>query len=252
MNKNNVLGFMILFYGKEYLRESLLSIKNHVDIMHIAYTKNPSQGFSTEISCPDTAREMRKIAKEVMGDKLIWENYDTFYCEAAHRDTRYKYSTNHSLILTIDADEVLQEETVDNALEFAFNNKERYYGINGFINFWRSFSWCCRDDFRPIRIEKTTSNNQDQNLNCEMGVYHFSLCQSSEIIEFKFKIFGHKDELRENYLKDTYYAWTPEKKDEILLLHPTTTGIWGKAEPFDKTTLPYYLKEHPNYNKELV
>ena len=252
MGKYKVLGHMVLFYGREYLKESLLSIKDHVDLMHIAYTRTPSQGFTTELPCPDSANDMREIALEVLGGKLVWENYEGFHMEASHRNTRYKYADSFSHILIIDADEVLKEDTVDGALEFAYENKQRYYGVNGFINFWRSFSWCCRDEFRPIRIEKVNSNNQDQNLNCEMGVYHFSLCQNSEIIEFKFKIFGHRDELRENYLRDIYYAWTPEKKDEILLLHPTTTGIWGKAEPFDKTTLPSYLKKHPNYKKELV
>jgi len=252
MNKNKVLAFMPILYGKEYLRESLFSIKDHIDKVHIAYTSKPSHGFVSDLECPDTEGELKKIAREVVGDKLIWEHYDGFYCEAAHREVRYKYADDYSIILSIDADEVFKEEDIDKAIKFAYNNKERYFGINGYINFWRSFSWCCKDDFRPIRLENIKNNNPDQNLNCEMGVYHFSLCQNIETIKFKFKTFGHANEIRENYIENTYLAWTPEKNDIITLLHPATTGIWYKAEPFDKTTLPEYLKVHPNYNKELV
>ena len=253
MNKNKVLGFMCLYYGRDFLRESLLSVKNHIDKMHISYTRTPSQGFGTNIPCPDKEQELRKIAKKVLGDKLIWKSYNGFGQESEHRNTRYKYSDKYKLILTIDADEVFKEEDIDTVLEYASKNKERYYGITGYINFWRSFSWYCTDDFRPIRVENVTVKNQLQNLNnCKMEVYHFSTCQREEIMRFKYKIFGHADELRKNYLDSVYYAWTPETKDIITHLHPTTTGIWGTALPFDKTTLPSYLKEHPNYTKELV
>ncbi len=192
MNKNKVLGFCACYYGKEYFKESLLSIRDHVDKMHIAYTSLPSHGFRHDIQCPDTELELKDIAQGVFGTDLIWESYEGFYCEAAHRNIRYKYSNNYSIILSIDADEVFKEETIDKAIEFASNNKERYFGINGYINFWRSFSWCCKDDFRPIRLENIKNDNPNQNLNCEMGIYHFSLCQNIETIKFKFKIFAYQ------------------------------------------------------------
>jgi len=55
MESVKVLGFMTLFYGKEYLRESLLSIRDHVDKMVIAYTRNPSHGFGTSEAPVDSS-----------------------------------------------------------------------------------------------------------------------------------------------------------------------------------------------------
>lgn len=253
MKNRKVLGFMILHYGKEFLKESLLSVRNYVDKMVIAYSSKPSQGFSSIELCPETEEELYVIAKNVMGDKLIWDSQEMYGYEAKHRDVRYKYAKKeYDLIITIDADEVFEEKDILQALDFASNNNERYYGIIGYYNFWRSFDWVCTDGFRPIRIENLNSDNQLQNHNCNLRVYHFSMCQREEIIRYKYKIFGHADEIKPNYLRDIFYKWTPETNDIVNNLHPTSNGIWGKAEFFDKNNLPEYLKKHQNYNKKLV
>jgi len=62
-----VLGFISIMYGKEYLRESLLSIRDHVDKMVVAYTYNPSHGHSTTLKCPDSVDEIHAICTEVLG-----------------------------------------------------------------------------------------------------------------------------------------------------------------------------------------
>lgn len=250
--KLKVLGFMILHYGAEFLRESLLSIRDHVDKFVIAYTRLPSQGFASVEQCPEIEEELYNIAESVLGDKLIWNSRETYEYEAAHRNVRYVYSKEYDLILTIDADEVFEEKDLPSALQFAYENEERYYGIIGYYNFWRSFNWVCTDGFRPIRIEKVNSHLQTQNLNCNLRVYHFSMCQAEETMRYKYKIFGHSDEIKPNYLEEKYFAWTPEKIDIVQHLHPTSNDIWGKPEPFDKETLPEYLKQHPNFNKDLV
>ena len=220
--------------------------------MVIAYSEEPSQGFTATEKCPESEEELFEIAHNVLGEKLIWNSKQSYKYEAEHRAVRYIYSTGYDIILTIDADEVFNEADIPEALNFAHTNPQRYYGIIGYYNFWRSFSWCCTDGFRPIRIEKTLAQNQDQNLNCNLRVYHFSMCQAENTMRYKYKIFGHASEIKPNYLENIYFAWTPEKNDEITNLHPASNGIWGRAEPFDKTTLPEYLKQHPNYNKELI
>lgn len=250
INNYKVLGFSSVFYGKEYERESLISIKDFVDKMYICYTRTPSHGHTTTEVCPDSEEELRTIAEEVLGDKLIWESFDGFSSEASHRDMRYKYSKDFNLILSIDFDEVF--ENVPAALDFAFNNKERFYGLNNYINLWRSFDYCNRDGFRPIRVENLHAGNQLQNHECPMKVYHFSTAQSEECLRYKMKIFGHASEIASNYLDDKYYAWTPETRNEVTHLHPASQDVWIQAEDFDKTTIPNYLKIHPNYNKILI
>lgn len=252
MKKNKVLGFMTLHYGKEFLRESLLSVRDHVDKMYIAHTKNPSHGFQTDTPCPDTEEEMLWIAQQVMGDKLIWESVERYTNEAYHRDARYKHAGGMDLILTIDADEVFEPKDIEGALQYAMSNKERFYGIKGYINFFRSFSWVCTDSFRPVRIEKPRVQNYTQNLECPLTIYHFSTCQSEGVMRYKYKIFGHANEIKKNYVEEKYYAWSPEKIDEVTWVHPTSVTVWEKPQPFDKNTLPDILKQHPNFNKELI
>ena len=245
----NVLGFMSLYYGKEYLRESLISIKNHVDTMVIAYTPNPSHGYATRVQCPDTEEELYKIALEVFGDRLIWDKQEHYHGEAQHRNAKYKYTPGYSLCLTIDADEVFKEDEIKGALDYAFNNPERHFGINGYKNFWRSFDWICTDGFRPFRIENLNNDNVAQNINCPLTVYHFSTCQSEYIMRFKYKVFGHAAELKPDWLNNTYYRWTPE--NNFGDLHCVSINLWNPV-PFDKKTLPEYLQVHENYDKKLV
>lgn len=244
-----VLGFMTVHYGKEYLRESLLSVVNYVNEMVIAYSKYPSHGQRVKQTCPDTEEEIFLICKEVLGDKFIWRRSDSYANEATHRDVRYHHASGYDLILSIDADEVYKEFDIQNALTFAFNNQERYYGINGYVNFWRSFNFACYDGFRPIRIENLNNNNQKQNLNCPLTVYHFSTCQSEPVLRYKMKAFGHASEIRKNWFDEKYYAWTPDK--QVQDIHPVSINLWN-AVPFDKELLPEYLKQHPNFNKILI
>jgi len=244
-----VLGFTSIHYGKEYLKESLLSVVNHVEAMVISYSRRPSHGQRLSQECPDKEEEIKAICDEVLGDKLIWISVDRYGSEAEHRNTRYTHAKGYDLILTIDADEVYKEFDIPNALTFAMNNKERYFGINGYINFWRSFEYCCLDGFRPIRIENLNNHNQLQNHNCPLIVYHFSTCQSEPILRYKMKAFGHASEIRSNWIDGIYYAWTPE--NDIQDVHPVAFGLWNTIK-FDKNSLPQYLKDHPNFNKFLI
>lgn len=244
-----VLGFMTIHYGKEYLRESLLSVRDHVDEMAIAYTKYPSHGQQVKEDCPDTEEEIFTICQEVLGDQLIWKRSDSYVNESHHRDVRYAHAPGYDLILTIDADEVFKEDELPIALQYAYNNTQRYYGIKGYVNFWRSFNFACYDGFRPIRIENLNNNNQLQNLECPLTIYHFSTAQSEPILRYKMKAFGHASELRRNWFEEKYYAWTPE--NQIQDLHPVALNLWN-AVSFDKNILPEYLHKHVNFTKELI
>lgn len=243
------IGFLSIHYGKEYLRESLMSIINHVEEMVVAYSKYPSHGQRVKQDCPDTEEEIFLICKEVCGDKLIWRRSDSYVSEAHHRDVRYAHAQGYDLILTIDADEVFEEKEIDNALQYAFNNPERYYGIKGYVNFWRSFDFACYDGFRPIRIENLHNMNQKQNLECPLTIYHFSTCQSEPVLRYKMKAFGHASEIRNRWFEDKYYAWT--KENQVQDIHPVSLNLWNAA-PFDRNKLPAYLLTHPNAYKELI
>jgi hypothetical protein len=244
-----VLGFMPIHYGIEYLKESLLSIRDNVDGMVVSYTHKPSHGFKTILECPDKAEDIRKICEEVLGNKLIWDEAEFYGAEFQHRNVAKKYSQGFDLIISIDADEVFEPTEIEIALKYAYTHNERYYGIKGYLNFWRSFNWICLDGFRPIRIENLNKHNSLQNLECPLTIYHFSTAQKREIMEYKYSCFGHANEIKKDYLENVFYKWTPE--NNFADLHPVSINLWN-AIKYDKNKLPNFMHSHPNFNKLLI
>jgi hypothetical protein len=243
-----VLGFMTLHYGGDYLKEALLSVVDHVDKFVVAYSYGPSQGHSNNTPCPDKRDDLLSICQDVLEDKLHWVEQSEWPNEASHRSVKYDHAAGYDIILTVDADEVMIG--LPEAFAYALANKERHYGINGYYNFFRSFSWVCTDGFRPCRIEVMNRNNTLQNLECPLTILHFSCAQRREIMEYKYQNFGHASEIRPNYLQDVFYKWTPN--EDVKWLHAVSLQIWEKAVPYDKTTMPEYLKQHPNYNLDII
>ncbi len=239
-----VLAYIPLHYGAEYLRESILSINDRVDKIIILYSEKPSFGFGTEIECPESEQKLKEIAFEA-SDKVSWERVN-FGSEGDHRKYIFKYANGFDLILAVDADEIWDDESLWHCLRVAADRREKYYGIDGFINFWRSFNHVCLDGFCPIRIINLHALNEEQAF-IKGKIYHFSCAQSEEIMDYKYLIHGHKDEIRPGWLENTYKKWKQGTGD----LHPVAIGLWNAVD-FDKNTLPLILKLHPNFNKEVI
>lgn len=242
-----IIGNLTIHYGVEYLKECLTSIKDHCEKVVVAYTDRPSHGYSTTQECPDKKEDIKSICENVLGDKLIWDE-NNYSQENQHRMQVHNYASGYDLILTIDADEVMEPKELDAALNYAYTNTERYFGIKGYVNFWRSFNWACYDGFRPIRIENLNNPNSLQNHECPLTIYHFSTAQSESVMRYKYKIFGHASEIRENWLDNTHYAWSPNSFGD---LHPVSLNLWN-AIPYNKFLLPQILWQHPNFNKQLI
>lgn len=239
-----VLAYYPLHYGKEYLAESILSINDHVEQIVILYSPKPTFGYYTQAECPETEAELKEIAESV-SNKIVWIN-NKFGSEGEHRSFIYSFAQNFDLVLAVDADEVWEEESLKQCLTHSYNSEKRYIGIAGFLNFWRSFNHVCQDGFCPIRITNLKAANNEQEF-IHGIVYHFSCAQSEKIMDYKYLIHGHKDEIRSGWLETTYKKWQEGQDD----LHPVSIGLWN-AIKFDKKTLPSLLKTHPNYMKEVI
>lgn len=247
VNDISVICYMPLHYGKLYLRESLQSVVNVVDKFVMMYTPKPSYGYGTDAVCPDSEFEMMKIAIEVLGDKLVWVN-KVFGNEGEHRSHIYNYSEGFDVMVTLDADEVFKESDLIEAIKIVHAGDKWHYGVHGYINFWKSFSFCTTDGYAPIRFTnlKNTGNGEGT---VPCIIYHFSCAQSDEVMRYKYCVHGHKSEIRENWLEEIYFAWTPQ--NQFNDVHPVAYGLWNPV-PFDKNTLPDSLKQHPNFNKEII
>lgn len=245
-SKRRVLGYVPILYGAEYLKECIQSMHDHVEKIYVMYTPQPSQGHSTDLPCPETEKELRAIA-ETASDKVIWHS-GVYSYEAQHRAEIYKFSGNFDQIFTLDADEIVDQEDIGRALDEAWATGKRNIGIDGFINFWKSFDYACYDSFRPIRI--INLNVQDNSMaEVKCRIYHFSYAQSRRITDFKWSVSGHALEVRKGWLNDIYYAW--RKDNQFDNLHPVALNLWN-ATPFDKTTLPKALQQHENFSKEVI
>jgi len=247
--KIKVLGFMTIHYAGDYLREALLSVVDHVDKMVIAYSMMPSQGHGSQLQCPDSEGYIFDICKDVLGDKLIWDRADRYGAETEHRSVKYKYTGDFDLVLTVDSDEVYKSDELPASFEYAYWGIDKFYGIDGYVNFWRSFNHACYDGFRPIRLENLHRKNNTQDLTLKQTIYHFSTCQPEAIMRYKYRVFGHAHEVKKNWLDEVFYKWTPD--NQISDLHCVSYNLWN-AVPFDKNTLPDSLKVHKNFNKDLV
>lgn len=240
-----VLCYMPLHYGAEYLDAAIKSVHSFVDKIMILYTATPSYGFGTEVRCPESREELKEIAENA-SNKVVWKDC-SFGNEGEHRRHIYKFSKGYDLVLAIDADEVFDQEDLPIALDQALNSNYRYLGVNGFVNFWRSFDYACYDGFRPVRITNLKNREGQGEVFCK--VYHFSCAQKEEIMRYKYDIHGHKDEIRTDWLDDIFYKWEPD--NNFGNLHPVANDIWNTV-PFDKQELPAILKSHKNFNKRLI
>lgn len=240
---SKVLGYMPLHYGADYLRESLLSVIDLCDVFVILHTPIPSYGFGTNVVCPETEEELRAIAQDVCGNKLVWSS-KKYGSEGEHRKAIYGFTRGFDLLLAVDADEVFDTEQLRKGLEIAAVGVHRNYGINGYINLWRSFNHACYDGFLPIRVINLKNKHTEMS-SLDVTIWHFSCCQSKKIMDYKYLIHGHKDEIRSNWLQDFYYS------DRMNDVHPVAIGLWN-AKEYNKELMPSYLKEHPYFNLERV
>jgi len=238
-----VIGYMPLHYGKEYLRESLMSVIDLCDKFIVLYSPNPSYGYGTEAVNPDTEEELKEIAQDVCGEKLIWHSRN-YHNEGGHRQEIFKFTNGFDLLVTVDADEIMDTGDLKKGLDIAAVGVHRNYGINGYVNLWRNFHTACYDGFEPVRVISLNNQHKDQS-RLNIKIWHFGCCQGKETMEYKYLIHGHKDELRTEWLKDFYYS------DRMNDLHPVAHDLWNAVE-YDKQLMPKSLREHPYFNKERV
>ena len=236
-----VVGYMPLHYGTEYLKESLEAVLPVVEKFFIIYSDQPSHGHGNNHGLPETEQQLKEIAFGVEGkEKIVWVNQH-FHHEGEQRNYIYKFTGGYDMLVTCDSDEVFSTEELSSALRECRMREEREFGIDGYVNFWRSFNEVCYDGFRPVRIINL-NNHVGTRGEVKCTIYHFGCAQKESIMRYKYKVHGHADEIRPNWLDEVYYGDTKED------LHCVSIGLWNSV-PYDKNLLREALKNHPNFNK---
>jgi hypothetical protein len=243
-----VICYIPLHYGLEYLPQAIKAVEPFCEKIVILYTSKPSYGHGTNVPCPESEFELRMAALNA-SSKVQWESISA-HQEGTHRGLIFRLAEQGGFdgVLTCDADEVWGDLT--EWLPKFHTSKARNIGITGYRNFWRSFNHICRDGFAPIRY--INLHNKDGQENFDATIYHFGCAQRMEIMQYKLLIHGHLPELRQGWLEKVYSSWY-EGKETPGGLHLTAWNppLW-QAEKYDKTQLPQILREHFNYNKDVI
>lgn len=253
-----VLGFVQCHYSGDYAREALLSIRDFCDKVYICHSVNPSHSFSTELECPETGYEIRKMAEEVLGNKLIFESYPSFNGEIEHREMRYKYAEGYDLLLVCDLDEVM--ENVPEALKHAYEDdfEARFYGTKHYRHFIKGNQYYFEDrhgrEQAPIRIERLNVEDRTKySYLSPLQVNHMTLAQSPAIMEYKLQVYGHKNEVHPDFFRKwTEWEPTPAKIYEITDLHPTIPDLWFRPIKLVESAIPELLKNHKPKEKKML
>lgn len=251
-----VHSLTILHYGADYLSYALRSVYHNVDQCHIFYTPTPSHGHSTDIPPVETRDQLRQSAYSYDPDnKVRWYDMVNITHEGPQRDIaiRTVQTEGAELVVVVDCDEVWPLDTLKRAIVHAkINPNKKYQFLVNMTHLWRSFNWACSDNGWPIRLFDMRYSGGVEYLSDIGKVYHFGYAVCNVVMNYKWLIHGHKNELRQGWLEDKWAAWPPPDN-----CHPTNgRNEYGEPfwtpKPFDKSVLPEFMSEHPFYGVDRI
>lgn len=276
------LAFLILHQGRPYLRYAVQAILPQVDKLMIFYSAKPSQGYQTDMECPDTREELREeayAADQPRTDfphisKIEWREGE-WPNEVAHVNAVNAHTEGYDWLVRLDADEIYPPGMVDEMIrqaEAEDKRDAREYRIP-FCHFWRSFSRVCRDGSHPIRLTRLKGGSGIKNLDrshpggvalevkerpsylCSQTqfvcpqpweVLHFGYAQPTKYIEYKMAVSGHKSEWRKDWFAE---RWLVNAQRDV---HPVMYPHHWHVEDYDKEKMPEIMRGHPYWDMEVI
>lgn len=241
-----ILAYMILHQGRPYLAAAVEAIIDQVDYLIIFYSQKPSQGFQTEIPCPDTGAElMAEVAP--WAHKIAWISGE-WANESEHVNAVSAYVNGFDWLWRLDADEIAPPGMVAEMIRQAKTTTKKIFRVP-FVHFWRCFDRVCRDGSQPVRLINLRSGEGETTLDSldqKWEVFHGGYAQPSRYITYKMRVSGHRPEWRPEWYVE---VWTTNKQENT---HPVMHTNHWMPQDFDKTKLPDVLKRHPFYSMEVI
>ena len=253
-------AYYALHYGAEYLAWSLRSIAEQVDHIVVLYTPQPSYGTPAPMPCPESEDRLKLEARRFVDPHRIEWIRGHWHGEGAHRDQGLQVlrALGCDIAIPVDADELWMPDTIRAAAEHAHRANSAYAWLCHFEHFWRALDRTVHDGFRPVRVVDLRQPVGTQAyMPLEGGqvepIYHTSCAQAEAITRYKWSCHGHQSELRQNWLEEKFFAWTPEKDPGDL--HPVVFNLWDyahEASPTTRAAVDTLLHDHPNYGKPVI
>ena len=240
------IAYIPLHYGSPYLDAVIRSIDPHVEKILILYTESPSYGQNRGMKNPDNRQQLYDIAHGA-SDKIQWVQIRSVGQENHHRQMVNNYAQEYDLIMAVDSDEIFDDVEQMKEAAMATNCQTVNVGGDRWWHFWRSFNECNRDGFYPTRFHVVKGKVGAEIIHVGK-IYHMGYAMPEDLTKYKISVHGHKDIL------NTWLStkWLNYKRGVTTLLHPDSQTVWIETEPFDKTTLPQILKDHPFYELERI
>jgi hypothetical protein len=250
-----IYAYTALHYGAEYLEHAIRSTELYADKHYVFYTSHPSHGYQTKSTIPEHERE--GVLKEIVEsfNHTVWLKEERFFQEGRQRDycADYLASQGADLILWQDADEIWDLDNLDPILRFAWDGTHRDTRVHA-AHFWKGLNWVCMDACMPVRVINPSGDGEGYAHGA--GFWHMGYAISQVTMLYKWKIHGHKGELRRNWYP-IYRDWEGPEDTPKCGVHPTNgCSDDGKPfwvpEPFDRHHIEHLLGDHPYFSDEFV
>lgn len=243
-----VVAYTALAYGCVYLSYAMKSAVDLVDEWHIIYTSSGSHGHASTEPFTDTREELYALADYTAGSKLRWHE-GTWGQENQQRGMIHQYAPDADLIVVLDYDEIMQPGLLETALQTAADSSIKEWRLP-FRHYFRSFYRCIlHDPAYPVRLINPLGRGS-ATLATDKAVNHFGYAIPPRLMREKWRVHGHKNELRQDvdYFTDIYEA---NRQTDV---HPVGSEYWNPeiVDPFEKHWLPLYMLDHPYASMELI
>lgn len=249
-----IIAYTALRYGKDYLNAAIQSVIDLADEYHVLYAEKPSHGHWSGLPCPETESELHEIAWDAAGSKLRWHTGEWVY-EHQQRNAIYTKAYDADVIVTVDSDEIYSPRLIETISQFIHAHGTippcKYVRVP-FIHYWRSFHQCIlHDPAFPARVIFPKAQNDVQlgwTPEATGVVNHMGYAIRPYLMDYKWQIHGHKDELRHDvdWFNDVYMA---NRKFDC---HPVGSEWWN-PEPIDPLEfMPLWMIHHPFYDLDVI
>lgn len=245
------IAYTALHYGRDYLAYAIRSVIEHIDEYHVLYTPIGSHGHRNGARCPETRDELYAIAHHAAGDKLRWHDGEWIH-EGHQRDSIHHFVPDADVILVLDADEIWPDIYAASAVTLLDRvaNPPRRLRLP-MIHYWRSFNRCIlHDPALPERViyPKMLDSVDTHRPLLDLAINHMGYAQRPEIVEYKLKVHGHKNEFRRDvdWFRDVFMA------NRQTDCHPVGSDQWNPETVNPLIYLPEWMDEHPYYGLEVI